>query len=446
MKISKKSYGNLIPIEFLENNLSLWIYILVCLAPVVFFSYEKLFGEVYKLISLLCLIGLITQKKKILFNWKENKASLMIFLIYPLTIFITQLFRWAWNFHEYLDSLRFLFAIPILIYLSEKKIDFTKILEIVLPISLFLSLITTKYFFLDTQYGTNRFTDLFLHPVYYGEIIISMSLILLSTFFLSPYRYSFFSILKVIGILVGFYISIKTESRTGWINVLIIPMILLWLNRRSVKQYFFFITPVFILAIVIILFEFNHDVSSRLIELYNEIRSYPWSGGIAPETSVGLRITFYRIGWFLICHENWYGWGIKGFGHILSNPELLAFSSKYTLQYVYLTHFHNQLLTLLVWYGIFGLIIYLICFIVPLVQSLRIIEKIKHDFLIRKNATILIIFLITQIVSGFSDMVILFKYMIMFYSFMMAGLLAPLTSNNIKEQINQSTLNTKIKI
>ncbi|OZB34503.1 MAG: hypothetical protein B7X47_00365 [Ferrovum sp. 34-44-207] len=430
MKIIRLPTQKFIPETFNQDRLSSLIYILITLSPIVFFTYERAFGEWYKLISILCVTSLIIQKDIINFNWRNNKLSLMIFVIYPVVILINQLLRWDWHIHEYLDKLRFLFAIPIFIYLSEKKFNFMGILEKSLPIALILSYVSTNLFFLDRQYG-DRFTDLFLNPIYYGEITLSMSMILLATFFISHNKNIYINCLKVIGFLMGIYISVKTGSRTGWENLIIIPILLILFKRKNLKTEYQLLFLLLFMAGLILLIKYNQTVSLRLSQAYLEIKNYPWSGGMAPVTSVGQRITFYRIGWDLMLKEPWYGWGQKGYGGLLLRPELLSFSAKETLLMTYYAHFHNELLTLIVWYGVFGPIIYLINFIFPVVNAIKVLKTQIVNEVTKNNSLILIVFLVTQIVAGLSDMVILFKYMIMFYSFMMACLLASVHKKEI---------------
>ncbi len=410
-----------------KTNFQCMVLFLMAIVPVVHLAFGGWTDLIFNLLAILSIIGIMFDKNVNKFYWFGNRLFLMLFFIYPLIIFLSQLFRWQWRIHDYLDQGRFLLAIPVFIYLSKIQINYGKILGFFLPFSMIISYFTTKYIFTDIQYG-ERFSNNFSDVVAYGQICISMSMLILTILIFTKKQNVLSIIFKLVGISFGIFISIKTQSRTGWIGIpfsaIVIIMAQEWgYNKRHI------VGLAFIIAIVVGSFFLESPVvHQRVFDAYYEIMNYPWSGGVAQDGSVSLRITFFRIGWFYFIHSPWYGWGDKGFEILLGSPELRNFASTYAIDYCYVRLFHNELVTQMVRYGAFGILGYVLVFIFPVIKLAFLIKNNPKNESAKLNAALAIVFLITQIFAGISDQVINLKHMVMYFSLLMAGFLSSVAS------------------
>ncbi|MDE2423259.1 MAG: O-antigen ligase family protein [Betaproteobacteria bacterium] len=390
---------------------------LIYIAPTVHLAFGKRFGDLFNILTVLCLINIYKYGVEIPI---KNKRLFFIFLItffiYPLEIFISQLLRWQWRIHDYMDQIRFIFAFPVFLYLINKRVDLTKYIEYSIPVALILSFFTTKYLFSDTQFG-DRFTNNFTDPLAYGQICLSMSMLLIATF-LYKNSSSYLKLYKVAGILFGIYISVKTESRTGWIAFPIAALIIIYTFREKFNFRYIFLIFLSMLAICYGIYQTIDIVHLRLDQAFNELLSYPWHGGMAPETSVGLRITFWRLGWFYITHNPWYGMGDKGFINLLNSQDIMSFASKEAITISYQKLFHNELITQTVRYGLLGFIGYIAVLIIPFVIFFKEINNPSNQ--IKHISLITVIFLMSQIVAGVTDEVLNLKYMVLYFMLLMS--------------------------
>ncbi len=382
---------------FKHKKIECAIFILMALAPTIHLAFGDWNDTVFNAISFLSLLGIYLDKTAKPFNRRQNAIFLLLFISYPAAIFISQLARWQWRIHDYLDQGRFLLAIPVFIYLAKKNFNYKKQLEIFLPLALIASYFATKYLYRDVQYGTDRLANNFIDVVGYGQICISMSLVILAMVERNDSKGVFFTFWKILGLAFGVLISIETQSRTGWFSILGVIAFLLWINREHIKGKSFALLFFLIIGASYVLFNEIHIIHQRLFEAYLELKNYPWSGGVAPYGSVSLRITFFRIGWFYFTHSPWYGWGEKGFVGLMNSPELLAFASKYAIDYSYVRLFHNELVTQMVRYGMLGVLGYIMVFVVT---TAKLASLLNHPSeVVRSNAILAIVFLLTQIFS-----------------------------------------------
>jgi O-antigen ligase len=169
------------------------------------------------------------------------------------------------------------------------------------------------------------------------------------------------------------------------------------------------------------LFFLSDTVKTRLSEVVREVSSYPWYGGVNPETSVGMRITFYRLGAYYFSESPWFGWGDRGYLVIKDAAEVARFSTTYTRDFAYSALFHSEWTTQAVRFGLLGFISVLWVFAVPFYIFFKHLKS--HAFSVRAPLTGLA-FLTCQLAASFSTEIYSSKGMITFSVVIIAGLLA----------------------
>jgi len=421
------------------NKLAL---ISICLLPIFHLTFNDWTGYWVVLSSLFSFISIIQNKKsiKIVLNDPRAKWVIIGLIAYPLAILLSQLCRWSFNHKSYLDTSPFLYFIPVFIFISWKKIDMGRWLQLILPLVIIGAGWSTFYHHRELAFPgwveDHRLAPYFSDPLAFGQMMITLGIMCLSTidFKRSTLKNLLIHIWSFLGFLVGIYLSLKSGSRTGW---LALPFLILLILSTKTKWplYKSFLFSLFSISVLVAcLYYFSPIFHERINLAILEISSYPWNGGIAPDTSVGLRITFQRLGWFYFSQSPFYGWGTAGYTSIKDAPEVLSFSTQFARDFVYTALFHNELMTQMVRYGILGIIGYFLAVLVPLYICIKKISS--QNTTIQRGALICSCFLIAQIIVGFSDEFINLKGMVAFYAYLIVTLVSTVLNFSSREDYN----------
>ncbi len=219
---------------------------------------------------------------------------------------------------------------------------------------------------------------------------------------------------------MGLYLSIRSGSRSGWLALPISAVIIFnFIFDRKIKYQILaiLVTASFLFA----MYFFSKTINIRINSLVEEIASYPWFGGVAPDTSVGLRITFNRLGFYYFSQSPIFGWGEHGYAAIKDDPHLLKFSTQYARDFAYGALFHSEWVTQAVRYGSLGFIAVCLVFWLP-IRSFYGFYKYHSSLL--KVSSMGMVYMVCQLTASFSDEVFNSKGMITFSAIIIAGLMA----------------------
>lgn len=161
----------------------------------------------------------------------------------------------------------------------------------------------------------------------------------------------------------------------------------------------------------------NDTVWLRIAQAVNEVLAYNWQG-FAPETSVGLRMTFLRIAANLFQANPILGYGDTALNTIALPPGVSSYATDEAIRMALHAGFHNETVSNTVRYGLGGGIAAASVMLVPLyffVTNLRNFDRVK-----RANATAGVIFVLTIFVSSMTTEVFDLKYTASFYATMVA--------------------------
>ena len=426
------------------NKLSI---IFILLLPIFHLTFNGWTGVLVVLSFLFSLISLFQNKESIHVVFKDNKSKWVIIglIAYSLAIFLSQLCRWSFNHRAYLDTSPFLYFIQIFIFIAWKKIDMGKWFQIMLPIMIIGAYWSTFYNHRELAnpgwVNDRRLAPYFSDPLAFGQIILTLGLMCIASIQLTGKKWLsiILCIWSIIGFVLGIYLSIQSGSRTGW---LAIPIVVFFILIAKLNWKLSISLPLgLIISAVICLtaYHLSAFMQERVDLAMNEILSYPWSGGEAPDTSVGLRITFQRLGWFYYSHSPIYGWGTAGYTAIKDAPEVASFSSQYARDFVYSALFHNEIMTQIVRYGLFGIIAYVLAVLVPFTICFKYLSS--QNSKVKQAALLGVCFLTCQIVSGFTDEFLNLKGMVSFYAFVVSSLLGTIVAfSNSSQEVDTVTI------
>ena len=361
---------------------------------------------------------------------------LLMFTLPLFSVMLSSALRGEWIWANFDSASRFFIAAPIFYVVFRNKIRPTHQWQYLIPIGLILTLISTA--FLPGYYGViNLFDDsrlaiYFVDPLTLGYL--SLTLGMLSFFSINMYSKNrwFVIILKIIGVAVGFYISLKTQSRTGWLAIPLALFLLLWLHGPKNKILSTFIALIISVVLTISIYQASPTVQNRVHDALVDLKNYKLYQ-VNSESSIGERISFVRMGFHYYKLSPLYGWGLQGYMVHANDPELVVFASESTRASPGRgSLFHSEFTTNAVAYGLLGIIYTLLIFFAPLTLCIRQWARGVNPRLCAFG----VVYLLCEIVSGLSTEIFGLKFAASFHAVFLACLCAELLSSRPQEQVS----------
>ena len=279
---------------------------------------------------------------------------------------------------------------------------------------------------------SGRVGTYFVDPLTLGYL--SLTLGMLSFFSINMYSKDrwFVIILKIVGTIVGFYISLKTQSRTGWLAIPLVLFLLLWLYGPKNKILSTFIALIISVVLTIGIYQASPTVENRVHDALVDLQDYKLDQ-VNSESSIGERISFARMGFHYFKLSPIYGWGLRGYMVHANDPELVVFASESTRASPGRgSLFHSEFTTNAVAYGLLGIIYTLLIFFAPLTLCIRQWARGVNPRLCAFG----IVYLLCEIVSGLSTEIFGLKFAASFHAVFLACLCAELLSNRSQQQVS----------
>jgi O-antigen ligase len=349
-----------------------------------------------------------------------------------LATLTAQILRNEFNLSALDSPARFILAISILYGLIASKINIAKLLAISIPTSVITTYLLIPYL---PQKGwaldNARLATYSVDPLTFGNIALGLGL--MSALIAIECRHrKLILMLAVFGIILGIHMSIESQSRTGWLSVfLVILFLVIHLFRKtdSIKKKV--IGSVILSICLLTPFLTNPQVLNRVSQAVHEIKVWQPSKDNA-DTSVGMRLSFWKIGAQLFIEKPITGWGNDGFKERLAQPDFREMASQFTRDFTLSAGFHSDIMQNAVRSGLGGLIAYLSIFLAPLAFFIRLYLKSQSSQLISGLA---IIYVCVELISSLSTEVLSLKSTASLYGLMIVFLAAG--SINMKTQLQK---------
>jgi O-antigen ligase len=346
----------------------------------------------------------------------------VITLVLPFAaIAVSSALRASHAWADYDAPSRFLLAIAIFLFAIRKKINIAAYLQYSAPASLVITLLHQLVFHQPRLWGPDRMSTYFSDPLVFGYTSLTLGLVSLVSINAISKDSKPLVAFKLLGAAIGFYLSVKSGSRTGWLAAPIV--IALWLYQlesvRARRMHLW--APVLAVVMVLGLLLFSTTVNQRVLLAFHEVASYSWAG-MAPETSVGFRITFLRIAVDMFASQPLAGFGdTRGILPILPS-HIASYASPESLRLAVVSGFHNEIVTNAIRSGVLGLLSAAMLFGVPFyVFGRQMRSAIAAQ---RNNAFIGLVFKLCVFISSMSTEVFDLKYTASFYAVMISLLCA----------------------
>jgi len=341
-------------------------------------------------------------------------------LLLPVTaILLSSAFRGKFSGSLFDSPSRFVIAIPVLLLVLRHRFSVARWLQYTIPATLVLTLLLLRFVEAPVYWGDGRMATYFADPLTLGQYAITLGLMSLASIHLFGKDSYALVALKCAGAAIGFYLSIRSGSRSGWLAVPIVLAFLMLSRRHKLPGREGIVALVAVVAVLVAGYDLSPTIHARANQALLDYMSYNWTG-IAPDTSVGLRITFLRLGAHLVATDPLRGFGDNGFASALNVPALASFASPFARDYALHAGFHNEVMTNAVRSGVWGIVATLALFIVPLLVFCRAMRSPSRERI--ANGTLGVVFMIGQIVSSMSTEVFNLKFTASFAAVFIAAL------------------------
>jgi len=344
-----------------------------------------------------------------------------------LSVALGQLLQGSLNVARFDAPSRYLMALVVFIVIARYRSAMPEVLGIAIPAATIITLILIPYVPISHWNSfPNRLSNHFIDPLIFGQVALAlgvMSLLLLGS---SKKRSWYITLFQLIGGVVGVYLSLRSGSRTGWLAIPFI-VILSIVHYSPFSRWKTIFLAILITSLATIAFYLSSNTAKdRVAAGYSDLKQYQWNA-INPETSLGERISWMRIGWHYFSMRPISGWGDEGMEKNINDDAISVFASKVTREGLLVAGFHNDYIVNAVRYGIGGLAAIIAIFLIPF---LFFVHCLRYKS-VQAYAIVSIAYVLIQSVSSLSYHVLDFKFMASFYALMIA-LLMGITVNKLK--------------
>lgn len=409
--------------------LDLFFVFLLHIYPVFALSINKSASILFFVTALIATVILVRDRE--LYEHKrfsrETWLVIIMFASLPFAVFVAQLLRLHIVARNFDAPIRLLLAIPILLVIYRKKLPATDYFVRMIPATLLVLLIQVSLW-PDPKWG-GRVTTYFVDPLTFGSTTLllgTLSLVAIPT--LKTKR--ILSILVYfLTFVVGVYLSALSGSRTGW---LALPFVLLawgWWRFTVYSRLKWLVRGMLFILIFIGVaggYALLPNVKNRCDTAILEVREYSWNR-MNDFTSVGARISFYRMAAELVIDNPLRGYADEEIKEVIYKESFRRFSTKEASDAVVFAGFHNEFLTNSVRSGVWGVFATFALYCLPLWVIGRRLYSLDES--VRSFAMIALGYVVFFVVSGFTTEILNLKYVTSLHAMMMAVLYGSLLWN-----------------
>ena len=297
--------------------------------------------------------------------WDRDTSWFALAMALPTAaVVFSQWSHMAFSIKPYDSALTTLLCIPV--YLMLRRIDPGKIcvLQYAVPAG---AIAACAYLALFGIYVTGRLSSSFLNSIHLGDLALAMGVLSLLSVNLTRTDGAGVAALKLAGFLAGAYLSLRSESRGGWIALPVIAMVWVSYSRFKFKAVAIALAVPVIASLCMASYLWIDIVHQRTDAVFADLSSYHMGN---KDTSVGLRLQIWKAAFHLIGENPWFGVGPGGFARWMA-PVVSSGLITPEAGNLGRAEVHNEILLRTVNMGVFGLISILALYTVPALILMR---------------------------------------------------------------------------
>lgn len=340
-------------------------------------------------------------------------------------IALSQLSHMAFNIKPYDSALTTLLCVPVYLMLRHVNPGKICVLQYAFPLAAIAAFL---YLNLYGIYTTGRLTSSFLNSIHLGDLALALGVLSLLSANLTRRDGAGVIVLKLAGFVAGAYISLRTESRGGWIALPVAAMVWAAYSHSKYRR----AAAALIVPVIVVLcmasYMWIDIVQQRTDAVFTDLSSYQAGH---KDTSVGLRLQIWKAAFHLIGQNLWFGVGPDEFGRWMAP---LVSSGLITPEAGNLgrAEVHNEILLRTVNLGVFGLISIMSIYVVPAVFFAR--ARSSASPVARGAGLLGLCHLACFITFGLTVEILNLKMTLVFFSLILTVLLALATNVHLEEE------------
>ncbi len=379
--------------------------------PFGFMTFKGLFGVLSAICLLLSFLALAIKPDQPSNFFKEKYSFLIILCLSAtvLSLLLTQTIRGDISVESYDGPVRLLAALPILIAIYKHRINFTKLLSLVIPLALLGILI---FAILSSHAYGDRLTNHYLDPIFWGNFSIILGFMSFAS--IQSQDHLLLKIYKFSGFALGISMSLMSQSRAGWVAAIIMAFVWIALNRKELTfKKLVVIASIFMITLTL-LFLFFESFAVRVNEAITEISG--WLNKTQTESATGYRLTMWKMTAHLFSLSPWVGYGEFSTLPATKDSYILSFADAESIKTILCCGPHNELAAQTLRSGVFGILALIATYLIPMFIFLR--SKVGQT-------TLMGMMLCTGVfICGFATEMLGLKISYTFYAILTSGLIA----------------------
>ncbi len=338
-----------------------------------------------------------------------------------LAIFISQAFRQEFSSTAFDGPSRILLTALVFLYLKDRQINFTKLVEWVIPISLLICLGAYLLNPAASAMWEGRAASYFVDTITFGTYCLILGFICLISIHINPNKeHPLLTLLKITGFAIGCYIAIKSQSRSAWTAAIGLLIYLSFVRFHKKHPAYPWILMALGAVAIAVIYKISPEVNQRVAVGIQEVVTYFKANNF--DTSLGLRISMIRVASNLIIENPLSGLKDGVMPALNSIPSIQPFYTDLLQFMITKTGTHTEILAQGVRSGIWGLISSTALFFVP---GWIFLARISHQNpRIRTAAIIGFTLVLGLFIASLTIQVFNLKYTSSFYALMIAAFAA----------------------
>ena len=394
---------------------------------VLFLAVRGATNACFFVLILLALLCLVRQRAAFAAAWRLQGSRILVValgLVFAAAV-AANLLRGQFDLVDLDGPSRYLLAGLLLLFLTAKRVQFVRIFAAVLPLAT-LAALAAVLLHTDTANRWNgRFATSFVDPNTLGGYAVILTFLMLLTAASPGERSPLRRVLPWLGAAAGLLLTMFAASRGAWLAVPLLAA--LWLHLRwqqgagRVASQGLVVFGIMALVAVVV-----PDVAQRGMAGSHEVRS--WLDGTNPMTPAGQRLSVWQLSLDLFAASplTGYGWTAVATTQ-LARPEVASAAPPPEIIHILAQGGpHNDLLTLALSHGVFGITAFATLLFVPAAFFWRRRKTATGDA--RLACELGVCLVAGVLVCGLTNEMLSLKYLASFYGLTVAGLAAQVLS------------------